>query len=249
MGKTNINYLSICNEKGNFKPNNQILGYLKVRIKVIETDRYRIFISDNLQFYKKKDLYCIVLGDIYGYRSPEDIFNIYDNHNRVKEFDGFFTLVFVNRDEIKVISDQTCLYPVYYYQNENVILSTICYEIASFITAIPNSDEINIYLCLGKPLLGNTIYNDIHVTKPEIALILTNSSAQEVNYSCEQDFIDIDAPIGNIANDLKKIIRNGYNYIENKYKKILCDLSGGADSRITTLLASKHFDDILWRTF
>ncbi len=241
-----FNYFSLTSKESNFIPNEGFIKIGNIRLNTVEIGEYKIFCSNNVKCLISNGLHCFVLGDIYNFNSDDDIFSVYKDVNNIKELDGFFTLIFIQNNSVKIISDQVCLYPIYYDYNDQLILSTIAYEIASFKNLHPNIDEINIFLSTGKTLPGNTIYKNLFSLKPETVLTFGNNSIREYNYGNDGDFLDLNITIDTITEDLKQIIKSGYSYLKNLKgcNNILCDLSGGSDSRLTTLLAFVFFKKI-----
>jgi len=206
----------------------------------------------NISYVENDDFYLFIVGDLYGHKNLKDIFRVYSSHRDVLNLDGIFTLIFISKKRplIKIISDLSGFYPVYFANHEGeLFLSTDQYELARITNSPPNLQELDVWAAAGRTTMGNTVYNLVKSTFPESVFELnfdeeSSNNIKIESYQDSSDFLDDGRSLEEIAHTLITIVRNGCLHLNDKGYKFICDLSGGSDSRVTSFLAYKFLNDI-----
>ncbi len=201
-------------------------------------NQYIIYYSNKVGYLNHDKINLYMLGDIYGFTGKSTLFEIYYNPRKALDIDGMFTLIFVTPVEIKIISDLSGLYPLYYsYKNGKIFLSSISYEIAKILKASPNLDEIKFWIVSGRTTPHNTVYDGIKALAAEEVFTVNNYGKYYIyTYQLDSDFEDTSADVKDVSIQLIEIMKRGYLYLSQKFDLFLSDLSGGSDSRITSFI-------------
>ena len=172
------------------------------------------------------------------------LYNIY-KWDFISHIKGFFCIVIINRETIKIFTDHLGLFKLF-YKNENGKFS--CSNSVRLISACYDSLNYNPVMMAVKSLLnheinGNTVFKDIQYTQPATEIILENGFIRLNTYFNYRSLLKNEPENKSFqyfASCLKEIIRQ-YNSYLNPGKSVI-SLTGGKDSR--TVLCALMSNDI-----
>ena len=161
---------------------------------------------------------------------------------------GAYNFLSYNKIKIKISNDYNSLSRIYYFQNENLFISTNNYHLLlkflSFCNVVKKINEEQLKLMLTfnntqfrQPITENFIIKNTYCLKPFQEIIIDKSNIKKINKKSINVFYDNATFDKNLYENLVKkitqdIICNLKSVLNNrKFKHIICELSGGKDSR------------------
>ncbi|MBW2991730.1 asparagine synthetase B, partial [Candidatus Woesearchaeota archaeon] len=195
---------------------------------------------------KKKEL--IEKG--YKFRFPnndaEFVLNCYEEHGEkfIRELNGNFSFAILDKDELILVNDRYGFRPVYYYKDEGKLL------FASEVKAIIKDKSVKRridwdawadFFSYGWINGDKTFFKDIK-TMPPGSVLRFKIGKMKIRKYWDYSDVKIDD-----KNPEEYFIQKGADLIDNaiakrmkEFKKLVCCLSGGYDSRCIAAIIKKH---------
>ena len=161
----------------------------------------------------------------------------------LEHYDGHFALAIYNgrEDSLSIVSDPMGLFAIYYTRHgQQVFISSSAMAVARQVCARPDDLMIDCFLRTGRPYGEMTFWRDVNRVRPATVIKIMPEKFQEFEYWIPEidhriarlpmiDALDIaDEKIGRI---FKRFLSRDGN--------IWADLTGGFDTRMTTMFLSK----------
>ncbi|MCX6334224.1 MAG: asparagine synthase C-terminal domain-containing protein [Bacteroidia bacterium] len=172
---------------------------------------------------------------------------------KVKSANGQFSVVISKADEIWTATDRLRNWPLFYtHLDGQFILSDDCYKLAEIRKGNQfDPAAVSCFLASGYVINNHTLLKDIYQVEAGSLLILgAEAKSHFYHSSCSGTVISKDLKTG--AEELNEMLHNlfkeYFNALKNKF--IAIPLSGGYDSRLVALMASKyHPENVLCYTY
>ena len=158
-------------------------------------------------------------------------------------YDGHFGLVIYNTKDqsLSIISDPLGLFTIFYSQNgRQVLISNSALAIAHLEKSKPDSLVIECFLRAGRVHGEKTLWQGVKRVRPSTLIKITPEKFEEFEYWKPR----IDSNIASLS--LNGALEMADEKIKNLYKKIFtreeniwADLTGGFDTRVTTMYLAK----------
>lgn len=197
----------------------------------------------------------ITKGILYDSNKINKICDIIcDIPDAINHIDGIFSLIDIHDSFINIFTDLSGIYQIYYSVTPDLIILTDRISLLKrLLKPQPNNKEILVYSLTSLTTPGNTIYKDIYKTLPAHRINLDiNGKRFSRSYYVSNlvNGVEKQESFNTICDRIIELIKDGYSSLKNDLNidKVLCDLSGGLDSRVTTILAEKVFDKVFTRT-
>jgi asparagine synthetase B (glutamine-hydrolysing) len=163
--------------------------------------------------------------------------------NALERYDGHFALVIFNgRDNsLSIISDPIGLFAIYYARRgQQVLVSSSALALAQQIGSKADTLTIECFLRMGRPYGEKTLWQDVKRVRPATLIKITPEKFEESEYWTPIVDHDVARLSMNAAVELadEKICRV-FELVLTREGKVWADLTGGFDTRLTTLYLDK----------
>ena len=184
-------------------------------------------------------------GNTYPYDLLDGLLLDYlDNGpNALDRYDGNFAIAIYNgwEDSLSVVSDPFGFFAIYYARcGQQVFISSSALAIACQVNSKPDDLTIECILMTGKPYGEKTLWQDVKRVRPATVIKIIPGKFQEFEYWTPQIDKNITRCSMKEALELadEKICRNFKRALFHE-SKVWADLTGGYDTRLTTLYLEK----------
>lgn len=163
--------------------------------------------------------------------------------NALERYDGHFALVIYNGWEgsLSIISDPMGLFAIYYgRRGDQVYISTSALAVARQVRSKADPLTIECFLRTGRPFGEKTLWQDVHRLLPAMLIKITPDKFQEFEYWVPK--IDPDVahlPLDEAVKLAGEKVCQVYERVFSREKKVWADLTGGFDTRVTTMFLAK----------
>ncbi|MDX9850386.1 MAG: asparagine synthase-related protein [Anaerolineaceae bacterium] len=161
----------------------------------------------------------------------------------LEKYDGHFALVIYDgyANKLDVFSDPTGQFSIFYaIKNDQHLISTSAFALAKMSEAQPDDLIIENYLRTGKILGGQTIWRGVNRIPPATILRLDAHGMNQSEYWMPRIVEKIaDLPIKQALEHADIILQKYFSLILEREGKVWADLTGGMDSRLTTMFMAK----------
>ena len=186
-----------------------------------------------------------VTGDSHSDTSLDALLKDYleNGAEALQRYDGHFALVVYNgrEESLSVISDPMGLFSIFYgSRGDQTFISTSALAVARQICSKPDILTIECFLRAGRVHGEKTLWRDVRRIPPATVLKITHDKVEEFEYWAPA----IDETVASLSFD--EALEHAVDMLPRLFKRVLqregeiwADLTGGFDSRLTTLLMAK----------
>jgi len=182
-----------------------------------------------------------------SFKQHELVYQLYKTYkwDFISHIKGFFCIIIVIRDTIKIFTDQLGLFKLFYKEqngkfscSNSVKLLSACYDNLNY-----NPVMMAVKSLLNHEINGNTIFKDLHYTQPATEITLENGSIRFNTYFNYGTLIKNEPENKSyqyFASCLKEMVNQYNTYL--RPERSVVSLTGGKDSR--TVLSALMSNDI-----
>ncbi len=161
----------------------------------------------------------------------------------LEKYDGHFALVIYDghKNEFLVVSDPTGQFSIFVSHKDNkFFLSTSAFAVAKISNAQPDDLIIENFLRTGKILNGRTIWQGVTRISPATILRFSSKGMIQSEYWIPRVVETIAGlPFDDALEQAAVLIKKYFSLLLNREGKVWADLTGGMDSRLTTMFLAK----------
>lgn len=228
----------------------------------------------NLLQNKSKDILVLFSGNIYGYNTElkklrskghkfihksnpaEFLLHSYEEYGLsfLRKINGNFAFAVydIKKEKLIIANDFFGFYPLFIFQDKNRIIFCTEYQPILKYPGFKNCldyNSVSEYFSLGFVISDKTFFKDIKNLSPGSYMIFSRETSLKERYFeehiKERNGKSLDHCCKNVSAHLRRAIINRIN----PSKEVVCDLSGGADTRlIVSILPKKLRESINFRT-
>ena len=226
-----------------------------------KTEGYYLLVSPQQKYYiKSHDAGTMILiGHAYNPFRMQDqenviIDSLLQNNfasdafwNELNEWTGIFTLIYIEKDNVYIIGDPTCMQTTFYgYVKGNIYISSHTNLLGDLLNLEwdPYVQELSKYRFF--PLLGNALpgdltqYKEIKRLVPNFCLKLKKTGEKTVFRFYYPESLTVNT--NEIAKNAGEILHKNMILITKKWDKPAISMTGGCDSKTTLSCAKGLYD-------
>lgn len=194
------------------------------RFKFFKIDNYYVYISGYILNDDWKDLLSELLSS--KKHNYENIVRSFQ-----KKVDGDFVIIIFNDNFFLGFSDILGRLPFYFSKKENII--TICLDFSEFTLneCNLNNHALIDYITYGFCFEEKTIFKEIEKLSCENYLTIENNYVKKTSLNWPFWWIEEDITLNEVISSIDKRKQKILNFFNNS-QELICDLSGGFDSRL-----------------
>ncbi len=215
-----------------------------------EDGRFILIFNGEIYNYLELRQHLSQLG--YGFKTHSDtevLLKMYIHYGKdaLLKLNGMFAFAVYDRlkQEIFLARDHFGIKPLYYtFVDEQFVFASEIKAILEFpgVKSVADWDSVNEYLTLQTMLKKHTLFKNIHQLPPASYLLLQNGKIVEKNIYWDLDYtIDETKTKEEYSDQLLLLLENALTLQTRSDVPIGAYLSGGIDSSIISVLASKHY--------